>query len=119
MVLIKNDKSNVINGEVYCSAKIIKESEKAIYVRACCEYNEEYYHFNMWLPKSQIVEGKRDEELLYFLPKNNWILGAKFKDYAKYRLDVNPTMWGTLRDVALGRHNPDVDYVEWEKGCNA
>ena len=66
-------------------AQFNKETEKAINLTFKVElYGEEVTIKNVWFPKSQINVESIENGIVEFMPKNNWILNAKVKDYCKW-----------------------------------
>lgn len=81
---MRHTAKTVHNMKANNSAKFIKETEKAVYIKFAAWVGEKIAVVKAWMPKSQIeiVEIKGDK--IYFNTKNNWILGAKVRDYVKY-----------------------------------
>lgn len=76
---------NVVNGVACSMAKVSKETEKALCVSFVAEiYGTDFTIKNQWLPKSQIDVKKSNADTIWFVPKNDWILDAKCRDYAKF-----------------------------------
>lgn len=92
------------------TAKLIKETEKAIFVEFGAWVYEACVTVKTWLPKSQLTIVENKDGKISFETKNNWLLGAKVRDYAQY-LDKNGyNMMPELRNfLALGS-NEDVEY---------
>lgn len=94
------------------TAKLIKETEKALYIEMGCElWGDEVVYFKTWMPKSQLVIEKTENGIVSFETKNNWILGAKVKEYFTYLMDNGYNISESKRNfVAIGK-NEDVDRV--------
>lgn len=92
------------------TAKLIKETEKAIFVEFGVWVYEACVTVKTWLPKSQLTIVENKDGKISFETKNNWLLGAKVRDYAQF-LDKNGyNMMPELRNfLALGS-NEDVEY---------
>ena len=71
------------------SAKVLKETEKAIQVTFKCEvFMAQLTVKSAWLPKSQLNIDSIKDGIMNFTPKNAWIMDEKVKDYLKFLAEV-------------------------------
>ena len=76
---------NLVNGIACSMAKITNETEKAYQLTYNVEiYGEVFEIKGQWFAKSQIDVKKIENGVIWFLPKNDWILDANTKKYAKF-----------------------------------
>lgn len=93
------------------TAKILKETEKAYFLHYGVNVWEEMFYIKTWMPKSMINVSKNESGIITFEPKNNWILGAKVKDYLKYIIESGLNISdGKRHFLELGK-NEDVTYT--------
>lgn len=92
------------------TAILLKETEKAIFVTFGADVYEKCVTIKTWLPKSQVEIEKKEGEKIYFELKNNWLLGAKIMDYAKYLDSKGYNMPSELRTYLGVGHNEDIEY---------
>lgn len=62
-----------------CTAKILRETEKALMLQYSCEIYGEQKWFKVWMPKSQLEEISRDGDKLNF-NTFQWILTTKVRE---------------------------------------
>lgn len=80
---------NVVNGIACSMAKITKETERAYQLTYVAEiYGELFTIKGQWFAKSQLNVIKIEDETIWFVPKNDWILDANTKKYAKFVSDT-------------------------------
>lgn len=76
---------NVVNNIACSMAKVEKETEKAYCLTFSAEIYGEYFTVRkVWMPKSQVTIHKSENDTIWFVPNNDWILDAKCKEYCKY-----------------------------------
>ena len=92
------------------TAKLIKETEKAIFVEFGTFVFEACVTLKSWLPKSQLIISESKEGKISFELKNNWLLGAKVRDYAQYLATNGYNMCPELRNYLSVGRNEDIEY---------
>lgn len=76
---------NLVNGIACSMARVSKESEKAYQLSYVAEiYGEDFTVKGQWFAKSQIEVHKREGDIIWFTPKNDWIIDAATKKYAQF-----------------------------------
>jgi len=92
-------------------AKILKETEKAIQLTFGCEiYGEHFTVKSAWFPKSQIEITSNIDGKIEFMPKNDWILNAKVREYCQYIAETFPNVKTEIKLYLSGANNYKVDY---------
>ena len=82
---------NVINGEICSMAKLDKETDKAVCISYLCEiYGKFFTVKHQWFPKSQLDIKQIQDDTIWFIPKNDWILDKKTKEYYKWVAEIFP-----------------------------
>lgn len=94
------------------TAKLIKQTEKAIFVEfRCFLIDDSTLRIKTWLPKSQLKDiNELEGGKISFETKGNWLLGAKVRDYAKYLRDNDYKLGEGLRELLAIGHNDDIEY---------
>ncbi len=92
------------------TAKINKETEKAILMQFGCWVNDLCTWVTAWMPKSQITEISRENDIMTFDVKNDWILDAKVKDYVTY-LSTSGELAEEHRNYLSAINAEKVEYV--------
>jgi len=90
------------------TARILKETEKTLFLHFGVDVWNELYYIKVWVPKSQLKIVKNENGLITYEVKNDWILFAKLKDYLNYLQNNDYTLsetkttflkFGTKEDV--------------------
>ena len=85
------EQQNVVNGIICSMAKIHKESEKAYQLSYVADiYGESFAVKNVWFAKSQLEIHKKENDVIWFVPKNDWVLDANTRKYAQSIADMFP-----------------------------
>jgi hypothetical protein len=92
------------------TAKLIKETEKAIFVEFGTFVFEACVTMRAWLPKSQLTIKDKHDDKISFEIKNKWLLGAKVRDYAQYLAANGYNMCPELRNYLSVGRNEDIEY---------
>lgn len=64
-------------------AKILKQTEKAIQINYCVEIYGEQFKIKNWFPKSLLKIESIENDVIDFVPLNDWILDVKTKEYCR------------------------------------
>lgn len=76
---------NVKNGIICSIARIEKETEKALQLTFSVKlYGADFVIRKQWMSKSMINEVCRENDRIFFTPKNDWILDKKTREYCAY-----------------------------------
>ena len=82
---------NVINGKICSTAILESETPKAVKITYCCEiYGENFTVKKQWFPKSQLDIVKVEDGTIWFVPKNDWILDKKTREYCSWVAESFP-----------------------------
>lgn len=94
------------------TAKLIKQTEKAIFVEFCCFLiDDTALRMKTWLPKSQLKDiNELEDGKISFETKGDWLIGAKVRDYAKYLRDNGYELGQGLRELLAIGNNNDIEY---------
>ena len=93
------------------TALVLRETEKALQIKfGCCIY-ESIISVKTWIPKSQIEIFDRDHDKITFMPKNDWIIDAKVRDYIKFLKSANCSLSSDLQLYLSNINCEKVDFV--------
>lgn len=92
------------------TAKLIKETDKAIFVEFGAWVYERSVVVKTWMPKSQITITEINNGKITFEVKVNWLLGSKIKDYANYLNSNGYNMPQELKTFMNIGRNEEIGY---------
>lgn len=103
---------NVINGTACSMAKVTKESEKAFQVTFVAEiYGEDFTIKNQWLAKSLIEVMHREDDTIWFVPKNDWVLDACTKKYCQFVAECFSNVKSEIKTYLSRINNEKIEMV--------
>lgn len=99
---------NVKNGIICSIARIEKETEKALQLTfSVVLYGADFVIRKQWMPKSMINEVCREDDRIFFTPKNDWILDKKTREYCAYVAETFDNVRNEIKTY-LSRINTEV-----------
>lgn len=103
---------NVTNGVICSTAKVEKETEKALCLTYSVDiYGEWFVIKKQWFPKSQLEIHKQDGDTIWFKPTNDWILDKKTKEYCKFVVDMFPNVKHEIKTYLSNINNVVINQV--------
>lgn len=103
---------NIINGKICSTAILESETPKAVKITYCCEiYGENFTVKKQWIPKSLIEIVKVEDGTIWFVPKNDWILDKKTKEYCQWIADSFQNIKHEIKTYLSNINNVVIDFV--------
>lgn len=103
---------NVINGEICSMAILEKETDKAVCLTYSAEiYGELFTVKKQWFPKSLLDIKEVQNGTIWFIPKNNWILDKKTKEYCQWVAESFPNVKHEIKTYLSNINNEVITQV--------